>query len=83
MLSYRSTWVIMWLWKVSSADAFLQFTSLAILFDKLWVSNLVVVITLTKFTPSVDRPSSGDLALTWFLLLISGLGADPKLLWAP
>ncbi|XP_078351191.1 ceramide phosphoethanolamine synthase-like [Oculina patagonica] len=37
VLSYRSTWAVMWLWKVSSADAFLQFTILAVLFDKLWV----------------------------------------------
>lgn len=44
VLSYRSTWAVMWLWKVSSADAFLQFTMLAILFDKLWVNILNVVL---------------------------------------
>lgn len=37
VLNYRSTWAVMWLWTVSSADACLQFTILAILFDKLWV----------------------------------------------
>ncbi|EDO41206.1 predicted protein [Nematostella vectensis] len=36
VLNYRSTWLVMWLWKFSSADAFFQFTLLAILFDKLW-----------------------------------------------
>lgn len=39
VLSYRSTWAVFWLWKVSTADAFLQFTLLAVLFDKLWVSS--------------------------------------------
>ena len=42
VLSYRSTWAVMWLWKVSSADAFLQFTILAILFDKLWVRSMLL-----------------------------------------
>ena len=43
VLNYRSTWAVMWLWTVSSADACLQFTILAILFDKLWVSRLKIV----------------------------------------
>lgn len=38
-MNYRFTWLVFWLWKVSSADAVIQFTLLAILFDKLWVSN--------------------------------------------
>jgi len=31
----------MWLWKISSADAFFEFTILAILFDKVWVGVIV------------------------------------------
>lgn len=34
VLKYRSTSAVCWLWKVSSADAMLQITLLAILFDK-------------------------------------------------
>ncbi|EDO41207.1 predicted protein [Nematostella vectensis] len=37
VLDYRSTWLVMWFWKLSSADAALQFTLLAVLFDKLWM----------------------------------------------
>ncbi|XP_031570132.1 ceramide phosphoethanolamine synthase-like [Actinia tenebrosa] len=36
VLNYRFTWLVFWLWKVSSADAVIQFTLMAILFDKLW-----------------------------------------------
>ncbi|XP_065661730.1 ceramide phosphoethanolamine synthase [Hydra vulgaris] len=36
VLGYKSTWFSLWLWKTTSADAFMHFTLISILFNKLW-----------------------------------------------
>jgi len=36
VLNYRSTWFSLWIWKISSADAFMNYTLFAIFFGKLW-----------------------------------------------
>lgn len=62
VLQYRSTWVIMWLWKVSSADAFMQYTLFAIFFNKLWVSNMIDVNGVSGTGQEMDNvPSKSDI----------------------
>ena len=36
ILNYPSTWILMWLWRWHSADQFLNFSLIAIYFDRLW-----------------------------------------------
>jgi len=47
VLSYRSTCFSLWLWKINSADAFMNYTLFAIYFGKLWEwARFNVVITI-------------------------------------
>ena len=53
VIGYRSTWFSLWLWKVHSADAFLQYTLVSIMFGKLWVSTVYTTLILkylSRFT---------------------------------
>lgn len=59
VLNYGSTWFCIWLWKVNSADAFLQYTLGAIFFNKLWrwlkfwqyaaIPNMMIVGLICQF----------------------------------
>ena len=41
VLSYRSTWFSLWLWTINSADAFMNYTLIAVFSGKLWVCKIV------------------------------------------
>lgn len=74
VLSYRSTWFSLWLWKINSADAFMNYTLFAIYFGKLWVRRKLFVIQDELLKLKVSSMSSLALFSAFYDHFLMGRG---------